>query len=269
MNWIRDFSAQEGHGSTVRNVEDAPQPMRQELIDVIYLVAGQSDGRVDADRDLYFVIIQGFGYEAAGNPHAGRRQRIGRDISIDGPHWTRVYDLIVRLWPEFQRIGFHEIYRGEVNRVLAAHSVVWDLGEDGRLHRVLPEGAQAQIEAAIAELGDPRYAPALALFNTARDAYDARPRRDRDACANVFDATESVAKEKYAMPTATFGQVVAHIRNNQALNEQIIGVLDAINTLRNRNFGHGMTTPFNLGAADVDFTYLSCIGAILLFTRTQ
>jgi hypothetical protein len=109
----------------------------------------------------------------------------------------------------------------------------------------------------------------LALFNAARDAYDDRPRRDRDACANIFDAMESVAKEKYGMPQATFGNVVAHMRQPQALNEQIIGVLEAINTLRNRNFGHGMTAPFSLTASEVDFTYIACVGAILMFTRTR
>ena len=41
--------------------------------------------------------------------------------------------------------------------------------------------------------------------------------------------------------------------------------------LRNRGYpvklGHGMTTPFDLSAGEVDFTYLSCIGAILLFIK--
>ena len=268
MNWIRDFSVQEGHVPPARNVEDAPQGVRQEFVDAVYLVAAQTEGMLDADRDLYLTIIQCLGYEAAGNPQAGRRQRIGRDISRQETDWTRVYDLIVRLWPEFQRVGFHEVYRESVNRILAAHAVAWDLGADGRLHRVLPEAALAQVQAAITELSVPRYAPALALANAARDAYDARPRRDRDACSNIFDALESVAKEKFGMPHATFGQVVAHIRQRQGLNEQIIGLLESINTLRNRNFGHGMVAPFSLTGQQVDVTYLTCIGAILLFSRT-
>ena len=49
-----------------------------------------------------------------------------------------------------------------------------------------------------------RFAPALQLFNAARDAYDDRPRRDRDACSKMFDAMESVAKEKYQMPNSTY-----------------------------------------------------------------
>jgi hypothetical protein len=79
---------------------------------------------------------------------------------------------------------------------------------------------------------------------------------------------ESVAKEKFAMPHATFGQVLLHVRQVQAFNEQICNVLDAINTLRNRNFGHGMTTPFSWRPPEVDFTYLVCISGILLFART-
>jgi hypothetical protein len=61
---------------------------------------------------------------------------------------------------------------------------------------------------------------------------------------------------------------VAHIRQTQALNEQIIAVLETINTLRNRNFGHGMAAPFSLNPTEVDFTYLACVDAILMFTRT-
>jgi hypothetical protein len=268
MGFIRGFSNAEGHVPPVRDVQDAPSRMRPEIVDAIYHVAGQTDGRLDADRDLYLTIVQSLGYDAAGNPQAGRRQRIGRDIASQQTHWTRVYDLTVRLWPEFQRVGFHEIYREAINRVLAAHGAAWDLGEDGRLHRVTPQAAQAQIQAAITELSDPRYLAALNLANAARDAYDARPRRDRDACSNIFDAMESVAKEKNGMPNSTFGQVVAHIRQTGGMNEQVIALLEGVNTLRNRNFGHGMVAPFSLTGPEVDLTYLTCIGAILLLRRT-
>jgi hypothetical protein len=239
--------------------------MRQELVDVFFSIAEQNPRTVE-EFQLHRVICQSLGARAAGNPYGGYRYAAGRDIS--GVDWPRVYDLIVRLWPEFYRMGLGEIYLGEVNRVLAAYGVAWDLGVDGRLHRVLPAAVQVQINAAFMELSDPRYAPALALFNAARDAYDDRPRRDRDACANIFDAMESVAKQKYGMPQATFGNVVAHIRQTQTLNEQIIAVLEAINTLRNRNFGHGMVAAFSLRAAEVDFTYSACVGAIVMFTRT-
>jgi hypothetical protein len=267
MGFIRGFSNDERQVPPVRNIEDAPARMRPELVDAIYHVAGQTEGRLDADRDLYLIIVQSLGYDAAGNPQAGRRQRIGRDIASQETHWTRVYDLIVRLWPEFQRVGFQEIYREAINRILAAHGAAWDLGADGRMHRVLPEATLAQVTAAFAELGAPRYAPALALANAARDAYDARPRRDRDACTNIFDAMESVAKEKYGMPNSTFGQVVGHIRQTGGMNEQVVTLLEGINTLRNRNFGHGMAAAFNLSGSEVDFTYLTCIGAIVLLTR--
>jgi hypothetical protein len=268
VNWVRNFSAQEGHIPPVRNVADAPPQMRQEFIDALYAVAGQTEGRLDVDRDLYFTISQSLGYQAAGNPQSGRRQRIGTDISRQEIHWTRVYDLIVRLWPEFQRVGFHVIYREAVNRILASHGSAWDLGEDGQLHRVLPAAAQAQVVGAIAELGEARYVPALALFNAARDAYDDRPRRDRDACSNVFDALESVAKIKYNRPNDTFGQVKNYIEQNHLFRQEIVNVFTAVNDLRNQNFGHGMAVQFNLTVAEVDFVYLGCIGSILLLTRT-
>jgi len=78
---------------------------------------------------------------------------------------------------------------------------------------------------------------------------------------------ESVAKEVFSMPSATFGGVLNHIQSSQAIHPDIITVLKSVNTLRNHEFGHGMTAPFNLKPAEVDFTYLTCIGGILLFTR--
>jgi hypothetical protein len=101
------------------------------------------------------------------------------------------------------------------------------------------------------------------------NAYNHVPRREREACANVFDAMEAVAKTVYQKPTDTFGRVIGHIRRNNLLNSGIIRTLEAISRLRNENFGHGMTMPFELSSAEVDFVYLSCISHILLFARTQ
>jgi hypothetical protein len=66
---------------------------------------------------------------------------------------------------------------------------------------------------------------------------------------------------------AEFGQVVAHIPSTGTMNSQIAGVLSALNDLRNKSFGHGMTTQFGLSASEVDFTYLACVGGVLLLTR--
>lgn len=249
----------------LRNVDnDGPKEMRQELVDLVFHISEQTS-QWPSPRHIYQVSCQSIGVRASGNPAAGYRHAVGRDI--DGVDWPRVYDLICRLWPEFETQGLGQQYREGVNRILSGYGVVWELEVDGRLCRVLPSAAQAQITAGIEELRQPRFEAALQLFNDARDAYDDRPRRDRDACSNVFDAMESVAKEVCVMPNATFGSVLTHVRQNRLLNNEIINALEAINTLRNRNFGHGMTTPFSLSPAEVDFTYLACIGAILLFTR--
>jgi hypothetical protein len=50
------------------------------------------------------------------------------------------------------------------------------------------------------------------------NAYNHVPRREREACANVFDAMEAVAKTVYQKPTDTFGRVIGHIRRNNLLN---------------------------------------------------
>jgi hypothetical protein len=266
MGGIHSFGEQEGHAPPLRNIDnDAPAPMRQELLAVIYDLLPQGGAAVHEEQ-IYYGIEQMLGHQAAANPMAGWRQRLGRDLA--NAAWVRIYDVIGWVWGQFQNAHLNEVFRQNINQVLAAYGVVWDLGEDGRLHRVLPGVAQAQISTAFAELSNPQYAAALALFNLARDAYDDHPRRDRDACSNIFDALESVAKIKYNRPNDTFGQVKNHIQQNHLLRPEVIDIFTALNALRNHNFGHGMNIVFNLTAADVDFTYLNCIASILLLTQT-
>lgn len=265
MDNIRGFSSREGYVPPGRTLEDAPQSMRHEFIDALYAIASLTQGQLDVDRDLYLVVEQSLGEQAAGNPMPNRRQRMGRDIGR--ADWPRVFDLMARLWPEFLKCGIGEQYREAVNRILAGNAVAWDLGADGQFHRVLPRDAMAQIEAAFSELRDPRYLTGLALLNAARDAYDARPRRDRDACSNVFDALESIAKATFHMPNRGFDDVLSEARRRNVLKSQVRDVLDKVNVLRHQNFGHGMTTPFALVPAEVDFVYLTCIAGIVLFAR--
>lgn len=268
MTQFRVFSSSQGLTPAVRNIDaDAPNEMRQELVDVIFSICEADEGAHISSRRIYEISQQSIGMGIAANPYGGYRYAVGRDIRAI--QWQRVYDLITRLWPEFIRADLQDQYRESVNRILAGYGVVWELQADGHLRRVVPLAAQSQIEAAIQELRQPRFEAASRLFNDARDAYDDRPRRDRDSCKNIFDALESIAKEVFSMPKATFGAVITHLRQSQVMQPQIIGVLDAINILRNRVFGHGITSTFDLTPAEVDFTYLSCIGGILLFARKQ
>jgi hypothetical protein len=246
-----------------RNIDsDAPQPMRQEILDVAFSLAEHRDRNGPIPDQIYRIVSQTLGIAPSGAPYGGFRYAAGRDLSR--AEWQRVYDVILRLAAEFDHVGQFDIFQRGVNQALAGNGVVWDLSDDRKLTRVLPSSAQQQLHAAFLELSAPQFAPALQLLESAKDAFDDRPRRDRDACSNVFDALESVAKEKQGMPTATFGQVVAQIT---ALNPEVIDMLKSINTLRNRNFGHGMTNPFTFNPAEVDFTYLACIAGILLFAR--
>ena len=268
MGWIRKFTTPEGHGPRVRDIDsDAPTAMRQELVDLFFSLVDNNPHvlRVLDHEHIYRVSSQSMGQPTTANPFGGYRNRVGRDIQ--NAQWQQVYDLICRVWPDFSRADLGDLYREGVNRILSAHGIAWDLDENGQLRRVLPEAVRAMVTAAIAELSTPQFKPALDLFNAGRDAYDARPRRDRDACTNAFDAMEAVAKIIYEMPAATFGDVIKQIRKSQSLDDYIVRILESINVLRHNKFGHGMTEPFNLSSAEVDFTYLTCIGGILLLVR--
>lgn len=265
MTHFRGFSSSDEFSPVVRAIDsDAPAGMRQELIDLVFHLTENNSGLLRDER-MHKVICQSLGVGASGQPYGGFRYAAGRDLAR--ADWRRVFDLICRLWPDFASAGLANQYRQGMNSILAANGVVWELTEYGQLQRHLPAPAVTLVTAAITELKAPHFDAALTLLNNARDAFDDRPRRDRDACANIFDSMESVAKTVFFMPVSTFGSVLGHIRAKNALQSEIISVLEAINTLRNHKFGHGMMTPFDLSAGEVDFTYLTCIGAILLFVK--
>jgi len=259
---IRSFTSQleDSAGRTVDN--DAPAGVRQEFIDLAFHIFEQTK-RYD-DARLFRIIMQSLGLAAAGQPWAGYRHAVGRDIN--NVEWPRVYDLICRLWPELPS-DLQQDYQTGVNRILAAYHIAWDLGEDGELHRVLPLAAQSQVEAAFKELSQPRFAAALTSFREAISAYDDRPQRGRDACKNIFDALESLSKEIFGMPSATFGNVLTEARKRHSIASETISVLQKLYDMANAHFRHGMTTPFTLKPAEVDFVFVSSIADILLFVR--
>lgn len=277
---IRDFTSQHQPSSANRNMDDdAPSGLRQELIDVVYQVHRTRTRTVKKswepvqgeyhpqfnEANLHKVITQSLGFQPAGEPYGGFRYAVGRDIQK--ADWPRVYDLVSRLWDEIP-VELKPEYEAGVNRILAAYSIAWDLANDGCLHRVTPPAVQQQVEAAFRELSDPRFAAALHSFQDAMNAYDDRPQRGRDACKNIMDCLEAVAKEVCRMPTATFGNVLAELRKTPGvLSPETISVLQKLYDMANNHFRHGMTTPFVLQKAEVDFVLVSCLAGILLFVR--
>jgi hypothetical protein len=261
---FREFSAEHTPPCPRTIDSDAPSRMRNELIDLFFHLAERIPGVLDADT-LYRIICQSIGVAPAGQPYGGYRYSAGRDLLKS--EWPRVYDLIGRVWSELPSEGVRSQYRSNVNRVLSSCGVVWELSESGAIQRYLPDPARSVVTCAIAELRDPQYSAGRELLTSAIDAFDARPRKDRDACSNAFDAMESVAKVAYSQPNAVFRKVLDFAR--PSICSDIVSVLERINDLRNHHFGHGMTTPFKLSSREVDFTYLSCIGGILLMTEKR
>lgn len=137
----------------------------------------------------------------------------------------------------------------------------------GHLERQLPKVASVQEEAAFRELQAHRFATALAHLHSSRQAYNARPRRDREVCSEAFDAFESVAKEIFSLPSGTFGDAIKAALSKGLFSSETLSVLEKIYTLGSNHFRHGMTTPFALTAPEVEFVYLSCIGGILMLVR--
>jgi hypothetical protein len=263
MSFIHTFSAQQLPLVTRTIDNDAPLAMRNELVDAIFQPIEQS--APTQAMHFYRVILQSVGGRVAGDPYGGPRYACGRDLAI--LEWPRVYDVLIRLWPEFQRLNLQNIYRENINRVLDHHQVVWDMDTTGNLRRVTPAPVMAQVAEVFRELQIDLYAPAYAHLVLSRDAYDARPRNDLIVCSESFDALESAAKIRLQMPTATFGNVLDVCRQKTLFVPQVIDTLQQFWTLANSHFRHGMTEPFALGRAEVDYVYTSCLGGMLLFSR--
>lgn len=264
---IRSFSSQFEDNAATRSVDsDAPPPLRQEYIDAVYsLLERQPHGLNEADeRRLYNVITQSLGFQPSGQPYSGFRYAISRDVNK--ADWQRFYDLIIRVGAEIPA-GLRKEYRGLVNQLLSSYRIAWELGDDDHLTRVMPGALAHQLETAFRELNQPRFAAALASFQSGLTAYNDRPQRGRDACKNTFDALESVAKEIGEKPKGTFREVLSDIRKVQFLSAETLGSLQKLYDLANNHFRHGMTGPFALKPAEVDYILVSCWGAILLFVR--
>lgn len=261
---IRSFSSTLDDNTRNRSIDnDAPSGLRQEFIDAVYLLFERVPHGFD-ERRLHNIIIQSLGFQPSGNPYSGFRYAVSRDIN-KAP-WQRFYDLIIRIGVEVPRM-FGAEYRQLVNQLLSGYRIAWELKDDNRLHRVVPLAVAVHVEAAFQELSQPRFSSALTSFRGGIVAYDDRPQRGRDACKNIFDAVEAVAKELYAMPSKTFGDVLAEVRKRQAMSAETVGSLQKLYDLANNHFRHGMTNPFALTPAEVDYVLVSCVGAILLFIR--
>jgi hypothetical protein len=264
---LRSFSSQLEDLTASRTVDnDAPRGLRQEFIDAVYLLFERlPNGFTERDeKRLHNIVMQSLGIQPSGNPYGGFRYAVARDVGK--VPWQRFYDLIVRLEAEVPEI-FKTEYRMLVNQLLASNRIAWELRDDNRLHRVVPLAVTVQVEAAFHELGQPRFAAALASFREAIAAYDDRPQRGKDACKNIFDALESVAKTIGGTPSATFGNVLADIRKTQFLSSDTLASLQKLYDLANNHFRHGTTAPFALKPAEVDYFFIACLGATLLFIR--
>ena len=259
---FRAFTIAEGHVPPGRVLDDgAPAPLRHEFVDLVFTLA-ETEGQFHPER-LHRVATQSIGVHPSANPHGGFRYAVGRDLGR--ADWYRVYDLMVRLWREFDTVGHGPEYTEGVRAILAAHGIAWDMDDAGQLHRVMQPEAQAAVDAAADLLADPRFDTARPLFHAARDAYDARPRRDRDACVNVFAALEAVGQTVQEMEGATFDAVLNRMRQTRVLTGPVLAVLSSLNVLRHQTFGHGTDFPFR--AAEVEFVYSLCAAGIALLAR--
>jgi hypothetical protein len=241
---------------------DAPHRMRTELLNAVFALSDET-GMGPSERTLYDAVTGSLGIIAAVAPYGGLRRRASEHlIQAD---WPRVFDIVLRLVPEFAQRGRMAEYRQAVNSILGAHGMVWDLDENGRLIRVLPEIAAHHVTSAIRELSDQEFQAARELLRAAQDAFNSVPRRDRDACANVYDALESVGRTRFG--GATFGSVLDNLRAAGTINEFTVRTLRSLEVMRHNHFGHGAEIPFTLSLAEVDFVYLTCIASILLLVR--
>lgn len=245
--------------------DDAPIPMRIEYGDALFALVerySQMYTDVPSPGRVHQVIANVLGQQVASAGSGGRSA--GIQLLIDAP-WPRFYDLVLRFAHDLD--GYLEPYRYSVNKIFAAHGVVWDLSPTRTLERVEPVEVQRMVGAAFDELNDPLFEGGRAHLVAAIEAFNERPRRDREACADAFDALEAVAKARYELPNGKLDDAIKEARSRGDITAEVAKAVSAINVVRHNHFGHGTTTPFGLRGSEVDFVYLSCLSGILLFAR--
>jgi len=263
----RLFSDSDEFEKPRRNIEDAPQELRVEFVDVAFTMAEKLEAmnREPTPFDLYQIICQTLGVaKPAVQPYGGLRLRT-QQILIAAP-WPRFFDVVLRLIDAFG-LSYFSTYRERVNKLFAAQGIAWDVTDDKKLERVLPVPIATEVGAAIDELRAPEFKAALELFNAAKDAFDARPRRERDAAANAFDAMEATAKIKFGMPKATLGDVLNEVKKRNFMTDEVQQTLRRVEVLRHNHLGHGGTESFSLSPDEVDFVYVTCAAGARLFAR--
>jgi hypothetical protein len=115
----------------------------------------------------------------------------------------------------------------------------------------------------------------LALLQTERNAHrtrsdswlSCRARIEREFQSRSRNATSRAANWASTVCDGDLRDVLAEARKQQSLASETISVLQKLYEMANGHFRHGMTTPFTLKAAEVDFVLVSCKAGILLFVR--
>jgi hypothetical protein len=203
------------------------------------------------------------------------RRDMGGDTwqQLQGPifncKWGELFNLLEAMYQALliRSDGFHRKLVDGLNQTFSEESIGWRMDGEGRLVRLLPAATQAEAESVFRELQNTRFAPALANVESAYDAFNARPRRDQEVCSSAFDALESVAKEVFSMPTATFGDVIKEARKRTVFASETLTILEKLYAMASSHFRHGMTEPFRLTPPEVEFVYVSSMAGILLFVR--
>ena len=254
----REFTR--SRGLTPRTIDNAaPSALRLEWISAVF---GLADEGHSNSTNLYQMINGTLGISDSVKPYGGHAHRAGENLCR--AEWERFYDVVLRIYREFSRCGAASKYIAVTNDVLAAHGIVWHLSDGGGLERILPTDVHVNVVAAFEELAEPKYKAACELFLLAKEAFDARPRRERDAGANAFDGLESVIKIRFG-DHGTFGQVLD--KRKGALNKEVFEVLRKIEVVRHNHLGHGTAAPFSLSSGEVDLIYVSCLMAARLIVR--
>jgi addiction module HigA family antidote len=251
---------------TERSVDNhAPLRLRQEFVDLAFDTLTERN-----EAELYGIITQSLRIVDPSQADGGLRCAAAR--IIDMAEWPRFYDLICRLWSELSP-DLRDRYRIDVNRILTAYRVVWGLGNDGHLHRVLPPTAHNKVEEAFQELSRPRFFTACSFFEDGMKAYDDRPQRGRDACEYIFNALISVSMEIYGVATTLdfrnlldeMGKKVAEAPKQCFMEVRTLFVLARICDLADRS----SQRPFTGTPPEVDFIVTSCVHGIVAFIRDE
>jgi hypothetical protein len=184
--------------------------------------------------------------------------------------WNHFYDFIELVGKEIKeleqnpwykskdewinRFSF-EVYRQNLNIFFADHQVGWNLNEEGKLIRFVPQVLTKNIEKVELDLKN-TFEPAIAHYKKAYFFLTRYPFDSENSIKEIVSAIESIVRQIYPKEN-TLGKGIKKMKQDKRWSTQFLDIMEKVYVYANSEPGvrHGGTISPNVQRIDADFCF--------------